>query len=273
MIAKTLGSILETKRSLQAFCAFWIMVALLALFQDFIDTRWRGSFFDIYESAAYKLFWLLFIPFALLFYTSFNLIGGGSREKYPFLVRSTNTVLLPLAFSLTHLFVFALCLSIISQWMHEIPWKLSWLIKEKLSSRLYIVVSVYTIFTYFAFYRSRHKKQDGEKKEYLPYLPVKNGSKSVVVDTNTIKWIKSDAAYLEIHTLDKRHIVTSTLNKMTTELDPDQFRRIHKSTIVNLKMIAEFRSRFNGDYDVILKDGTELRLSRNYAKPLKGIVL
>lgn len=54
---------------------------------------------------------------------------------------------------------------------------------------------------------------------------------------------------------------------------PENFKRIHKSTIVNVDYISEFKSRGNGDYDVIMNDGSVLRLSRNYREELKGHIL
>ena len=64
----------------------------------------------------------------------------------------------------------------------------------------------------------------------------------------------------------------TTLGKIQEELQSDQFIRIHKSTIVNIQQIASFRSRQNGDYDIVLKDQTLLRLSRNYASDFKRVM-
>jgi DNA-binding LytR/AlgR family response regulator len=110
------------------------------------------------------------------------------------------------------------------------------------------------------------------EKEYAKTISVKNGGRSVVVIVETIKWISSDGPYLFLHTSDSKHILSGSLKNIITIL-PENFKRIHRSTIVNINMIKELRSRMNGDYDVNMNDGTILRLSRNYTKPLKGLLL
>lgn len=192
---------------------------------------------------------------------------GPQKQK-----RLTVVLLISILISLVHLFVFALSLSGISQLIHDDPWRLSWLIKEKLSTRLYIALSVYAVLSYLAL-RSGKQKKLITPKPFNSVLPVKNGNKSVMVSADSIKWIKSDGAYLELHADDKKHVIINSLKNILDQLDPEQFRRIHKSTIVNLKMVSEIKSRLNGDYDILLKDGTELRLSRNYTKSLKGTLL
>jgi hypothetical protein len=47
-------------------------------------------------------------------------------------------------------------------------------------------------------------------------------------------------------------------------------RRIHRSAIVNVEAIAEIRSLFHGDYDVLLRDGTALPVGRTYRDRLLG---
>jgi two-component system LytT family response regulator len=53
------------------------------------------------------------------------------------------------------------------------------------------------------------------------------------------------------------------MNELEAALNPEQFVRIHRSTIVNLDRIKEMYPHFNGDYLVRLHDGTELKLSRS----------
>ena len=269
--AKFIADFGRSTKDFYIFSAFWLLVAFLAFLQDYVNSLLNGSSFYIYESAAYKLFWLLFIPFSIVFYTSFTrFINKGEEDSKA--KTFTIIVLFSILISLVHLFIFALSLSGISQLIHADPWKLSWLIREKLSTRLYFALSIYSVFSYLVFRSSRNENL-AETKSFHTVLPIKNGSKSVMVETESIKWIRSDGAYLVLHVDGKKHVIVKSLKNILEQLDPNQFRRIHKSTIVNLKMINALKSRLNGDYDVILKDGTELRLSRNYTKSLKGTLL
>ena len=70
--------------------------------------------------------------------------------------------------------------------------------------------------------------------------------------------------YVEVHAEGVRHLVRATLADMERRLDADRFTRIHRSTIVNLDHVKVLQADLGGDYEVILRDGTVLRLSRRY---------
>jgi hypothetical protein len=53
-----------------------------------------------------------------------------------------------------------------------------------------------------------------------------------------------------------------TLSGLESQLNPKQFVRIHRSTLVNVSMVKEIHPWFNGHHKVILLDGKELRMSR-----------
>jgi two-component system LytT family response regulator len=59
-------------------------------------------------------------------------------------------------------------------------------------------------------------------------------------------------------------MIRETMNGVEGKLDPEKFLRIHRSTMVHIDRIKELHPMFSGDYAVILRDGTELALSRNY---------
>ena len=56
---------------------------------------------------------------------------------------------------------------------------------------------------------------------------------------------------------------------MESRLDPQRFFRIHRSRIVNTERIKELQPWFNGEYVVVLHNGTQLRLSRSYREKLE----
>ena len=59
------------------------------------------------------------------------------------------------------------------------------------------------------------------------------------------------------------------MKRMEEQLDPSQFILSHRSTIVNLDRIKELHPYFHGDYMIVLKDGTELKLSRSRRQNLE----
>lgn len=257
------------KRFFLIFCAFWLFVALLELGQDYISALLNDNSFVIVESLSYKVFWLLFIPLSVSLDYGYAK-AGNFVSGIPYL---TLSAILVLFVTLVHLIAFSLILFGISNLIHEDPVTLLFLLYEKLSTRLYIALSVYTVLSVlYLLYRHRKSRIENREPEKPSAITVKNGKSTVLVDVDDIKWISSDGAYLDIHTESKKHVVLDSLKHIIKEL-PDNFKRIHKSTIVNIEGIRELKSRGNGDYDVVMDDEAVLRLSRNYTKQLKGILL
>lgn len=251
------------------FCAFWLAVALLELSQDYLSALLNENAFRLGESLAYKGFWLLFIPSTLLLDAAVRRTGKRLTGAWYFL--SIGFLAVSLAF--VHLLVFSFFLFGVSVIIHSDPWTIPFLIAEKLSTRLYLALSIYGALSagLYLYYKRRHNRA-AIPQERPATITVKNGKRSIIVKTDEIRWIGSDGPYLDIHTAGKKHVVLESLKQIITTL-PDNFRRIHRSTIVNIDRIRELKSRGNGDYDVIMDDGSELRLSRNYLSSLKGELL
>ena len=64
-------------------------------------------------------------------------------------------------------------------------------------------------------------------------------------------------------------LLRETMNSLEARIDPERFLRIHRSTMVNIERIQELQPWFHGDYLVILRDGTQLTLSRSYRQKLQ----
>ena len=77
---------------------------------------------------------------------------------------------------------------------------------------------------------------------------------------------------MTLHVGKKAWLLRETISKMERELDASGFTRIQRSTIVNLERVGEMRALDNGEYRVFLRDGTELKLSRNYRHALSKLL-
>lgn len=258
----------QGKNYIYWICAFGILMAFLELGQDYISAILNENYFRPAESLSYKLFWLLFIPFLMMQDYLLEKVRTSFSSTAYF---ALNTLILPFIV-LVHLMIFSFFLFGISNLIHEDPWSLPFLISEKLSTRLYIGLSIYIIFSAIYFLTNKRKSGKINRQNYSDTITVKNGQSTVLVDVDSIKWICSDGPYLYIHTTNKKHVVLDSLKNIITTL-PENFKRIHRSTIVNIDKINELKSRGNGDYDIIIDNDQMLRLSRNYAKPLKRILL
>ena len=112
-------------------------------------------------------------------------------------------------------------------------------------------------------------KEVKNEPSYLKRIPVKSARGTTFVPTEEIDWISASGHYLELHIGNETHLIREKLSVIETKLDPQIFMRIHRSTIVNLDRIKSLHPMFNGDQLVILKNGRELNLSRNYYDKLK----
>lgn len=102
------------------------------------------------------------------------------------------------------------------------------------------------------------------EKKYLERLVVKSVGRVFFLKTDEIDWIEAAGNYVKLHTGRESHMIRETMNGIEAKLNPDKFLRIHRSTVVHIDRIKELHPMFSGDYAVILRNGTELALSRNY---------
>lgn len=102
----------------------------------------------------------------------------------------------------------------------------------------------------------------GTEADYVQEIVVRSEGRVTFLDAATIDWVEAQDDYLVLHAGSQRYTVRSTMKAMERRLNPRQFFRTHRSTIVNLRSIKELQQYFHGDLLVILRDGTQLKLSR-----------
>jgi two-component system LytT family response regulator len=106
-------------------------------------------------------------------------------------------------------------------------------------------------------------------QQRLDRLVVKSGGRVFFLRTEEIDWIEAAGNYVRLHLGTDSHLFRETMNALEAKLDVNRFFRIHRSRIVNIERIQELQPWFNGEYAVILRDGTRLTLSRGYREKLQ----
>ena len=96
---------------------------------------------------------------------------------------------------------------------------------------------------------------------------MKDHDRFILLKLEEVDWIHSAANYTELHSGSRSFLVRMTMRDLEEKLDPEQFVRIHRLTIVNVDRVAEIRPEFHGEFQVVIQDGTQLRLSRRYPRP------
>jgi two-component system LytT family response regulator len=106
-----------------------------------------------------------------------------------------------------------------------------------------------------------HLPQDD--RQYARRLLVRHDGRACFVTTADIDWIAADGNGARLHAGERTHVMRAPIGDLERKLDPRQFMRIHRSTIVNLDRIGHIEPYGGSDYQVVLRDGTKLRVSRS----------
>lgn len=109
-----------------------------------------------------------------------------------------------------------------------------------------------------------------QDRSFQERILVNIGSRYFFLPVEEILFITAEDKYLSLHTADKRYLLRETMTSLETKLDPAPFVRIHRSHLVNVDYIRDFHPRAHVDYDLVLKNGTQLVVSRRYRERLFG---
>lgn len=112
----------------------------------------------------------------------------------------------------------------------------------------------------------RHRNQEPAR------FAIKTPGRLFFVRQEDIDWMEAADNYVNLHVGTETHLIRETMNALEQRLDSHRFLRIHRSTIVNADRIKELRPWFHGEYVVLLKDGTELTLSRTYREKILSLL-
>jgi len=99
---------------------------------------------------------------------------------------------------------------------------------------------------------------------------VKSGSRIIFLRKSLIEWVEAQGDYVKLHIGKESHMLRETMAAASERLDPNRFVRIHRSRIVNLDYVREIQPLWGGDYSVLMRDGTELTMSRTYRASLQA---
>ena len=112
------------------------------------------------------------------------------------------------------------------------------------------------------------------RKRSLPSqrLVIKSGARMLFLHPERIEWVEAEKDYVRLHIGKESHLVRETMNSFEQKLETDQFVRVHRSTIVNLDFVKEMKPLPSGEYDIVMRDGTQLRLSRGYRPRLLDLL-
>ena len=105
---------------------------------------------------------------------------------------------------------------------------------------------------------------------YLERIAVHSRGQTRSVATSQVDYITASGPYAELHVGGNRHLVRESMQHFEDRLDPAQFVRIHRSTIVRLDLVDALLRSEGSEYHVRLKGGLRLRVGRSRRDALEG---
>src|SRR5215203_2819196 len=109
----------------------------------------------------------------------------------------------------------------------------------------------------------RTAAQPAETKAWLERIPVESRGKVQFVSVADIHYILASGPYAELHTKERSYLIRESMQSLEDRLDPAVFLRIHRSAIVRLSLVDTLHKAAGGDYEVQLKGGARLNVSRS----------
>jgi len=93
---------------------------------------------------------------------------------------------------------------------------------------------------------------------------VRDPDRAYFLEVEEIQRVSAAGNYVEVHAAGRKHLVREPLASFIAQLDSGEFLRVHRSHVVRAGFITELRPLFHGDYELVLRDGQVLPLSRRY---------
>lgn len=103
-------------------------------------------------------------------------------------------------------------------------------------------------------------------------LVVRSAGRIQFVDVDTIDWITAEDNYVRIHAGGKTYLMRETVTGIEQRLDPQEFLRIRRSTIVRISRIQEVRTLLNGTFEILLADGTRVTSARRFREAIEKLI-
>jgi two-component system LytT family response regulator len=103
-------------------------------------------------------------------------------------------------------------------------------------------------------------------------LEVRSSSRISFVRVDELDYAEAWGNYVRLHCGGERHLLRETMNGLEARLDPRRFARIHRSTIVNVDRVKETVPLFHGDWEVVLRSGVRLVLTRTHRERVQRLL-
>ena len=103
-------------------------------------------------------------------------------------------------------------------------------------------------------------------------ITIKDRDSIKLIKVGNIAWVDAAGDYMCVHADGETHIMRCTMKQLLEDLDETVFKRVHRSTIVNLRFIEEVIPHTKGEYFLRIENGEKIKVSRNYRDSIKSFL-
>lgn len=157
---------------------------------------------------------------------------------------------------------------------HWEDWTAQFLYEYLKDFRTYLVILALVYLYRFVLRRAQGEagfvdEDDGTQPGLSDRFLVKKLGREFLVRMNDIDWIESCGNYVNLHVAGKVYPLRGTMNRISEQLLPHGFMRVHRSAIVNLERVSEIIAYDTGDGAARLGDDISVPVSRRFRKALR----
>lgn len=106
----------------------------------------------------------------------------------------------------------------------------------------------------------------------LERIMIRSAGRISFLTVEEIDWIEAADYYSCLHAGPKTHLLRRSMAELERDLEAERFCRIHRSAIVNLSRVRDLCLDSSGEYEVVLRDETRLKVSRGYREKLQAAI-
>ena len=110
-----------------------------------------------------------------------------------------------------------------------------------------------------------------EKQTYPERILVQSGKKLITISVKDILRIEADGDYSKLIVNQSSYLSNYGISKLESKLDPKSFIRVHRSSIINIQFVDSL-NKYQSSYDLVMKNGDVVRVSRGYMDNIKRLM-
>ena len=116
----------------------------------------------------------------------------------------------------------------------------------------------------------RGSRKRGDHR-WLQEFWVPRRSELLRIEASQVDRIDAERDYVRLHVANRSYLLLQTIAGLEAKLDPEEFIRIHRSTILRREAIRGLRHEGLGVWSAELDDGETLRIGRTYLRKVKAM--